>query len=129
MGEAPSCSSKAFELNAIQRVLVVIRASEMTDEGPPFDRIRPAQLLGKPVAECHALCVPTAQWGHPMCGPTSVRGFVAAEPGFQHLSGLGPRTPAPGDVLGSGLRTPGDQMAPKVPLGSHGAQVFSCQDL
>ena len=47
------------------------------------------QLLGKPVAECHALCVPTAQWGHPMCGPASVRGFVAAEPEFQHLSGLG----------------------------------------
>ena len=47
------------------------------------------QLLGKPIAECHALCVPTAQWGHPMCGPTSVRGFVAAEPEWQHLSGLG----------------------------------------
>src|SRR6478672_1795097 len=47
------------------------------------------QLLGKPVSDCHALCVPTAQWGHPMCGPTSVRGFVAAEPVFRHLSGLG----------------------------------------
>ena len=47
------------------------------------------QLLGKPIAECHALCVPTAQWGHPMCGPASVRGFVAAGPGFEHLSGLG----------------------------------------
>src|SRR5215475_7913639 len=47
------------------------------------------QLLGKPIAECQALCVPTAQWGHPMCGPTSVRGFVAAEPGFEFLSGLG----------------------------------------
>ena len=46
-------------------------------------------LLGKPIAECHALCVPTAQWGHPMCGPASVRGFVAAEPDFRHLSGLG----------------------------------------
>ena len=44
---------------------------------------------GKPTAECHPPCVPTAQWGHPMCGPTSVRGFVAAEPGSQHLSGLG----------------------------------------
>jgi hypothetical protein len=22
-------------------------------------------LLGKPVAECHALGIPTAQWGHP----------------------------------------------------------------
>jgi dipeptidase E len=47
------------------------------------------QLLGKPIAECHALCVPTAQWGHPMCGPTSVRGFVAAEPEWQHSSRLG----------------------------------------
>ncbi len=47
------------------------------------------QLLGKPVAECHALVVPTAQWGHPMCGPTSVRGLVAAEPMWQHFSGLG----------------------------------------
>ena len=46
-------------------------------------------LLGKPVSECHALCVPTAQWGHPMCGPASVRGFLAAEPGWRYLSGLG----------------------------------------
>ena len=28
-------------------------------------------LLGKPIAESSALCVPTAQWGHPMCGPAS----------------------------------------------------------
>ncbi len=47
------------------------------------------QLLGKPIAESRALCVPTAQWGHPMCGPTSVQGFVAAHPRFRHLSGLG----------------------------------------
>ncbi|TDP96456.1 Type 1 glutamine amidotransferase-like domain-containing protein [Labedaea rhizosphaerae] len=47
------------------------------------------QLLGKPIAECRALCVPTAQWGHPMCGPASVRGFVAAEPTWRHFSGLG----------------------------------------
>jgi dipeptidase E len=47
------------------------------------------QLLGKPIDACHALCVPTAQWGHPMCGPRSVRGLVAAEPEFQYFSGLG----------------------------------------
>jgi dipeptidase E len=49
------------------------------------------ELLGKPIAECHAVCIPTAQWGHPMCGPTSVRDFVAAEPkpDRQYLSGLG----------------------------------------
>jgi len=47
------------------------------------------ELLGRSIAECRALCVPTAQWGHPMCDPTSVRGFVAAEPEWQHFSGLG----------------------------------------
>jgi dipeptidase E len=47
------------------------------------------ELLGKPPSECHALCVPTAQCGHPMCGPGSVRGLIAAVPLFRHLSGLG----------------------------------------
>src|SRR6187455_1944198 len=26
-------------------------------------------LLGKPIAECTALCIPTACWGHPLTGP------------------------------------------------------------
>src|SRR5689334_116889 len=49
------------------------------------------QLLGKPVSESRALCVPTAQWGHPMCGPASVRAFVAPDPApdWQYLTGLG----------------------------------------
>ncbi len=34
------------------------------------------RLLGKPTSEAAALCVPTAQWGHPFCGPVSARGFV-----------------------------------------------------
>ena len=34
-------------------------------------------LLGKPIAECHALCVPTAEYGHPHCTPSSVWRFVA----------------------------------------------------
>ncbi|GGK37002.1 peptidase E [Deinococcus malanensis] len=33
-------------------------------------------LLTKPIAESTALCIPTAQWGHPMCGPGSVRHFI-----------------------------------------------------
>ncbi len=37
-------------------------------------------LLGKPTAEATALCIPTAQWGHPMCGPVSARGFVTGQP-------------------------------------------------
>ena len=26
-------------------------------------------LLGKPIAECNALCIPTAMYGHPIVGP------------------------------------------------------------
>ncbi len=37
-------------------------------------------LLSKPVAEANALCIPTAQWGHPMCGPTSARRFIVGDP-------------------------------------------------
>ena len=38
-------------------------------------------LLGKPVQESRALCIPTAQWGHPRLGPESVRSFIAGGPG------------------------------------------------
>ena len=48
-----------------------------------------AGLLGKPVDECHALVIPTAQWGHPKCGPRGVRGLIAAEPTWQSFTGLG----------------------------------------
>jgi dipeptidase E len=34
-------------------------------------------LLGKPIAESIALCVPTAQYGHPMCTPASAWRFVS----------------------------------------------------
>jgi dipeptidase E len=37
-------------------------------------------LLGKPIAQSSALCIPTAQWGHPQCGPASARGFVSGLP-------------------------------------------------
>jgi dipeptidase E len=35
--------------------------------------------LDKPIAECDGLCIPTAQWGHPMCGPASAWRFVAGQ--------------------------------------------------
>jgi dipeptidase E len=41
-------------------------------------------LLGKPIAECSALCIPTASYGHPMAGPASAWAFIA---------GQEPRTP------------------------------------
>ncbi len=47
------------------------------------------RLLGKPVSESSALCIPTAQWGHPRCDPTSVQGFTAAGSRWRHSSGLG----------------------------------------
>jgi dipeptidase E len=46
-------------------------------------------LLGKPIVESSALCIPTAQWGHSMCGPTSARGFVVGGPPWHHMCGLG----------------------------------------
>ena len=49
-------------------------------------------LLGKPIAEATALCIPTAQWGHPMCGPTSARGFVTGLAPWGGLTSLGWRS-------------------------------------
>ena len=39
------------------------------------------ELLGKPVAESTALCIPTGAYGHPMSGPTSVWRFVSGQSG------------------------------------------------
>jgi dipeptidase E len=33
-------------------------------------------LLGKPIAECSALCIPTASYGHPMGGPPAAWRFI-----------------------------------------------------
>jgi dipeptidase E len=41
-------------------------------------------LLGKPIAECDALCIPTASYGHPLAGPPRAWNFIA---------GAEPRTP------------------------------------
>jgi dipeptidase E len=45
-------------------------------------------LLGKPIAESSALCIPTAQWGHPSCGPMSARGFVSGLPPWGSMTSL-----------------------------------------
>lgn len=46
------------------------------------------EVLGKPVAECAALCIPTAAYGHPMVSPEGVWRFVSG------------RSPAPMVELG-----------------------------
>jgi dipeptidase E len=38
-----------------------------------------AGLLGQPIAESSALCIPTAQYGHPMCTPASAWRFIAGQ--------------------------------------------------
>lgn len=49
-------------------------------------------LLGKPIEESDALVIPTAQWGHPLCGPVSVRGAVAGVPPWGGMAALPWRT-------------------------------------
>lgn len=46
-------------------------------------------LLGKPVAECAALCIPTAGYGHPMMGPVNSWTFVSGQEPECPMTGLG----------------------------------------
>src|SRR5580765_8682090 len=34
-------------------------------------------MLGKPIAECDALCIPTAGYGHPQVSPTRAWSFIS----------------------------------------------------
>jgi dipeptidase E len=54
----------------------------LTSGGVTNPSIRNAlvEMLGKPIAECSALCIPTAEWGHPWCTPFSARRFIVGEP-------------------------------------------------
>jgi dipeptidase E len=36
-------------------------------------------LLGKPIAECSALCIPTASYAHPMAGPGRAWSFISGQ--------------------------------------------------
>jgi len=51
----------------------------LTSGGITNTSIREAlvDLLGKPIADSAALCIPTAQWGHPWCTPASAWRFIA----------------------------------------------------
>ena len=63
----------------------------LTSGGVTNASIRSAlvELLGKPIEESRALCIPTAQWGHPKCGPESVRRFISSDAESPSLTGLG----------------------------------------
>jgi dipeptidase E len=53
----------------------------LTSGGVTNTSIRDAlvDLLGKPIADSSALCIPTAEYGHPMCTPASVWRFIAGQ--------------------------------------------------
>ena len=53
----------------------------LTSAGVKNPSIRDAlvDLLGKPIADSSALCIPTAQYGHPMCGPASAWRFITGQ--------------------------------------------------
>jgi dipeptidase E len=46
-------------------------------------------LLGKPIAESSALCIPTAAYGHPMAGPGAAWRFISGQEPRCPMSGLG----------------------------------------
>ncbi len=54
----------------------------------PSIRAALVDLLRKPTADATALCIPTAQWGHPMCGPVSARGFVSGLPPWGGMTSM-----------------------------------------
>lgn len=53
----------------------------LTSGGVTNKSIRDAlvDLLGKPIASSSALCIPTAEYGHPMCTPASARRFIVGQ--------------------------------------------------
>lgn len=63
----------------------------LTSGGVRNTSIRDAlvDMLGKPISESAALCIPTAQWGHPMCGPRSVHSFVSGGGPGDAMTSLG----------------------------------------
>ncbi|MFY9913210.1 MAG: Type 1 glutamine amidotransferase-like domain-containing protein [Nocardioidaceae bacterium] len=62
----------------------------LTSGGVTNTSIRDAlvDLLGKPISDASALCVPTAQWGHPMLGPVSVQGLVSGAPPWGGMTSM-----------------------------------------
>ncbi len=46
-------------------------------------------LLGKPIAESNAPCIPTAVYGHPKAGPRAAWNFISGQPPGPPMCGLG----------------------------------------
>src|SRR6185437_9126680 len=63
----------------------------LTSAGIKNSSIRAAlvDLLGKPIAESNALCIPTAAYGHPMAGPGAAWRFISGQEPRCPMCGLG----------------------------------------
>jgi dipeptidase E len=63
----------------------------LTSAGIKNTSIRDAlvDLLGKPIAESDALCIPTALYGHPMAGPRQAWRFISGREPRSPMVGLG----------------------------------------
>lgn len=53
----------------------------LTSAGVANARIHDARvrLLGKPIADCKALCIPTALYGHPQGSPAGAWRFITGQ--------------------------------------------------
>ncbi len=62
----------------------------LTSGGVTNNSIRSAltDLLGKPIADSSALCIPTAAYGHPMAGPVAAWRFISGQD-IAPMCGLG----------------------------------------
>src|SRR5215471_16830616 len=47
------------------------------------------EMLGKPISECDALCIPTALYGHPMAGPRQAWRCISGQETGTPTVGLG----------------------------------------
>lgn len=63
----------------------------LTSAGVKNESIRRAlvELLGKPIADCNALCIPTAAYGHPQGTPAGAWRFVSGREPRCPMVGLG----------------------------------------
>jgi dipeptidase E len=52
-------------------------------------RVALVDLLGKPIGESTALCIPTAEYGHPACTPASAWRFISGQPPGGAMTELG----------------------------------------
>jgi len=63
----------------------------LTSAGIKNESIRNAlvEMLGKPISECDALCIPTALYGHPMAGPRQAWRCISGQETGTPTVGLG----------------------------------------